>query len=35
MEVAFNDVEMALPQYLQIAEKQPVVILRDGKHVGR
>jgi PHD/YefM family antitoxin component YafN of YafNO toxin-antitoxin module len=34
MEVAFNEVEVALPQYLQIAEEQPVVITRDGKHVG-
>ena len=34
MEVAFNEVEVALPQYLQMAEEQPVVITRDGKHVG-
>jgi len=34
MEVAFNDIEVALPQYLQIAEEQPVVITRDDRHVG-
>jgi PHD/YefM family antitoxin component YafN of YafNO toxin-antitoxin module len=34
MEVAFNDVEMALPHYLQMAEEQPVVITREDRHVG-
>jgi hypothetical protein len=34
MEVAFNEIEIALPQYLQIAEEQPVVITRDDRHVG-